>query len=85
MGNNEKIAPVVAINNERLERWKKKLNEDHATAYLMIGVGHDHQSGRLSLIITENTKLLEIREVLKGVLKQLDDYQKTTKNKIIKM
>jgi hypothetical protein len=48
--------PVDAINAERLERWRKRLSDSHATALITIGIGHDHNLGALVLCAPEETQ-----------------------------
>lgn len=45
---------VNDINADRLGRWRTLLVREHATAQATLGVGHDHNSGRLVLCRTED-------------------------------
>ena len=45
---------IEAICSERLERWQKKLEGEHATPVLLMGVGHDHNKGKLVVCCTED-------------------------------
>jgi hypothetical protein len=45
---------IVQINRERLERWRRLLNNQHATALILVGIGHDHVSGQVQVIATED-------------------------------
>lgn len=47
-------AKIIEINQERLGRWVALLAREHATAQALLGVGHDHRSGRLVLCRTED-------------------------------
>lgn len=69
---------VKHINDVRLEGWKKKMEETHSTAFLLVSVGHDDVSGQLHLIITEDAKLMEVKAVLKGIIKQIDNFSKNS-------
>lgn len=44
---------VKAINDERLGRWKNQLNRKHATPFILLGIGHDHNVGNLVILCTE--------------------------------
>ncbi len=63
---------VEGITTERLDGWAKQLINAHATPVLLLGVGHDHVSGQIHLIVTENMTPAEIRAFLKQVLKAFD-------------
>jgi hypothetical protein len=45
---------IAEINADRLDRWTKRLLSSHATALVMVGVGHDHKKGQLVLCTTED-------------------------------
>ena len=45
--------PTAAITEERLNRWKKKLEAEHATLAMLIGFGHDHAKGRLVVCVPD--------------------------------
>lgn len=62
---------IKQINYERMNRWKDRLNENHSTPVMTIGVGHDHVNGRLMVLVTEERSDEEIRLLLLGALKQL--------------
>lgn len=38
---------LQAINHERLELWAGDLVKDHATALIVVGVGHDDEEGEI--------------------------------------
>lgn len=60
-----------AINDERLGRWKIQLNRKHATPVLLLGIGHDHNSGNLTLLTTEDITDEELKLFLEYALKSL--------------
>jgi hypothetical protein len=61
--------PVERINADRLERWRKRLNEAHATAIITVGVGHDAQAGDLVLCAPEETDGHPSNAELAGMLR----------------
>ena len=42
------------INNKRLSDWAARLTKAHATPLLVIAVAHDHKSGEIHVIRTED-------------------------------
>ncbi|HRH61258.1 MAG TPA: hypothetical protein PL045_11840 [Chitinophagaceae bacterium] len=62
---------VKYINDERLCRWKTKLNRQHATPVLLIGFGMDHKAGEVTILVTEERTNEEIKNILLYALKQL--------------
>jgi hypothetical protein len=56
-------ARIREICRQRLQQWEGRLVEEHATPALLIGVGHDHKSGQLVLLVPEevtNEQILEL-------------------------
>lgn len=51
---------INKINVERLTRWKDRLNEQHATPVILLGVGHDHKVGQCVILATEERTDAEI-------------------------
>lgn len=41
------------ITSERLNEWRDRLREEHATPLVLLGVGHEHKSGQLVLCVPE--------------------------------
>lgn len=70
---------VLNINRGRLAGWARTLAAQHATAVLVVGVGHDHASGSLHLCIPDGDEVTP--QVVKGLLVwalrhiEGDDYQ----------
>jgi hypothetical protein len=44
------------ITAERLDSWRKLLKEGNATPILLIGVGHEHRSGELHVVVPEGVE-----------------------------
>ena len=55
---------IAAICDERLGKWKGRLAEEHATPVVLIGVGHEHHSGLLVVLTTEDTPNKDLVEFL---------------------
>lgn len=64
---------VKAINEERLFRWKVKLTRQHATPVFLLGVGHDHKSGELVILCTEDRTDEELLLFLEGSVNKLKE------------
>ena len=62
---------VRSIGKERLDKWLDHLVNDHATPVLLMGLGHDHNLGNVSLCITENITNEQIELFLMGVLQKI--------------
>lgn len=45
---------ILAVNTERLGRWIKKLTENKATAQVIVGIGHEKNSGKVVVLATED-------------------------------
>lgn len=45
---------IESINRERLGEWIKQLTDAHATAAVLIGIGHDHASGELHVCLPKD-------------------------------
>ena len=52
--NKEKIQE---INNNRMQKWAKKLTDVHATTIIAIGIGHDHNSGQIQIMTIEDDEM----------------------------
>jgi len=46
-------AELTQICQSRLARWQKRLVQEHATPVLLLGVGHDDQSGKVVVLTLE--------------------------------
>lgn len=64
--------PTNAITRDRLAEWAIKLNEQHATPVLLIGVGHDYASGELVMCTMEQIHDADVILMVKGALKALE-------------
>jgi hypothetical protein len=42
------------ITKERLARWAVRLESQHATPLVLVGIGHDHVSGNLVVCLPED-------------------------------
>lgn len=62
---------IRSITTERLVRWTEKLIAQHATPALLLGIGHDHNSGQLVLCCTEDISDEDLRKLVRGVLHEL--------------
>lgn len=69
----EKV-PVKVINHERMNRWRERLNENHSTPVICVGVGHDHLKGKIMILCTEDQTDAEVLLFLKEAVKQLQGY-----------
>ncbi len=61
------------ITSTRLASWQKKLDGSHATPVLLVGVGHDHVSGRTIVITTEDMPIGELKLFLQEAIRQLSE------------
>jgi hypothetical protein len=61
------------ITTERLDKWAKKLSEDHATPLLLVACGHDHTIGRIVICVPDEDEMnvTTIRALLYGALAEL--------------
>lgn len=64
---------VKHICDERLARWKTQLIRRHSTPLILIGIGHDHKSGEIALLCTEDRTDEELLLFMENVVKQLHD------------
>lgn len=51
---------------ERLQKWTFKLLSEHSTPAILIGIGHDHKSGQITICAPENFTDFEIKAILKA-------------------
>jgi hypothetical protein len=54
-----------------LESWKGLLSTDHATPAILIGIGHDENSGALVVIHVEDISRRVLIGLLKGAIAEL--------------
>ena len=64
-------AEIEAIGRERLEGWRNRLVNEHSTPILLVGVGHDHKKGQVTLCVPEEMSDEEIKYFLMGALNML--------------
>lgn len=64
-------AQISEICTERLGRWQKKLEGEHATPVLLMGVGHDHNKGKLVVVVTEDCDDAQLYLWLAGALGEI--------------
>jgi len=70
---------INKINVDRLTSWKNRLNEQHSTPMMLVGVGHDHKSGELMILVTEERTDYEILLLMREALRMLEQ-QHSSKN-----
>lgn len=64
---------VRRINRDRLAGWAERLCGEHATPLLLVGCGHDHRQGQVTLCVCEDGPSgRELAEVLRGVASLLE-------------
>ncbi len=49
------------ITEERLKRWKLKMSASHATPLVLLGVGHDHMSGKFVVCTLDEPEFTDAR------------------------
>ena len=62
---------VDAINAQRLTKWATRLNERHATAFLLVGVGHDDKQWQITICVPEEISNSMIVAVLLKAVQEL--------------
>jgi len=67
--------PTEPITRERLKRWEKHLNRDHATPLALFAVGHDHNSGKLVICTVEDQEIdtVTLCALLRAAIRQLGE------------
>lgn len=53
---------------DRITRWGPKLSTEHSTPVILIGIGHDHKSGQITVCVPETFTDFEIMGILKAAL-----------------
>lgn len=67
--NNSKIQEISC---ERLQRWTFKLFSEHSTPAILIGIGHDHKSGQITVCVPENFSNDDIINILELAILRLE-------------
>ncbi|MBA7713255.1 hypothetical protein ES703_122255 [subsurface metagenome] len=67
--NDSKIQEICC---ERLQKWTFKLLCEHSTPAILIGIGHDHKSGQITLCVPENFSNDDIMNILELSILRLD-------------
>jgi hypothetical protein len=62
---------IEKICRDRLDRWIQNLVKEHATPVVLVGVGHDDQSGKVVICTTEEMSQEDIGLFLVGAIKEL--------------
>ena len=62
---------IEKICRGRLDRWIQNLVKEHAIPVVLVGVGHDDQSGKLVICTTEEMGKEDIALFLVGAIKEL--------------
>lgn len=62
---------IFKINEERLKGWNKRLTNVHSTPVFMLGVGHDHNLGQLTVLTTEDINDTQLLTFIEYAAKQL--------------
>jgi hypothetical protein len=68
--NEEKIKEVC---EERLAHWTQGLVSEHATPIILVGVGHDHNAGMVTVYTCQEITDQEIALFLMSVLNRLQN------------
>lgn len=67
------MVPVNSINKARFESWLKVLKKAHATAQVIVAVGHDEKIGQIHIVTTVERTDENIRDFLAEALRQIDE------------
>jgi len=59
--------PTEKITAERLEKWKVHFAREHATPLVLIGIGHDENSGGLVTCMVEGVPACQLAIILMQV------------------
>jgi len=74
---------IRKIGQERLSSWLNGLVRDHSTPVLMIGVGHDMNSGDIHCWMVEDFEIEGVKFLLKKLLNSIDEGNFNVKHGII--
>jgi hypothetical protein len=66
--------PVEQITEQRLAQWSKRLSESHATPIMLVGMGHDHVSGRVVICTLDEKEMTNhaLAAILRHAIKELE-------------
>lgn len=67
---------LIQINLKQLAGWGNSLTDDHATAVMLIGVGHDHNSGKTVLLTLEDMADYDMKVFIEALQQLSKDYQR---------
>jgi hypothetical protein len=59
------------ITATRLLDWRKRLTAEHATPAVLLGIGHDHASGKLVICTPEDMSDDDLLTLIEGILTNL--------------
>lgn len=48
---------IRKICRERLGKWTERMVEEHATPFILLGIGHDHKIGKRVICTVENEEM----------------------------
>lgn len=63
--------PTEKITRERLRSWSNRLDQEHATPALLLGIGHDEKAGTIAIVTTESLGDQEMIGLLLYALREL--------------
>ncbi len=63
---------ILEICTERLSSWAVDLALDHATPALLVGIGHDQNSGDVHLCMCENMPMEQMEKILRFALAEVE-------------
>jgi hypothetical protein len=69
------MVPTERITKERLASWEEKFRIQHATPILLVGIGHDWNSGQgVACVVDETDPALKamLATYLRAVLKEFE-------------
>jgi hypothetical protein len=67
---------VRDICTQRFAGWTERLVASHATPVLLLGIGHDHNSGQLNVITMEDVPDEQLKLFLAATLRELMERRK---------
>lgn len=65
------------INLNRLRKWGNKLRDDHATALILVGIGHDHKKGKTFFCTAEDLPDGELYIWINSLPRLFDEYMES--------
>ena len=66
------ITDIKKVNKKRLGGWGTILAENQSTAFVLIGVGHNSNCGKLNICICEGIAKSAVAEFLRGAADEID-------------